>query len=81
MVYSYILRIFEAPYYRSLPKSDPDHRKFDYYFESIWLCIITLSTVGYGDIYAVTVEGKVISMGIAISGAFLMALVVTIVTN
>jgi hypothetical protein len=81
LIFSYLLRIFEAPYYRSLPESDSDFRKFDEFFTSMWLCIITLSTVGYGDVSAVTFEGKCVSIGIAISGAFLMALVVTIVTS
>lgn len=76
VVYSYLIRIFESPYYRA--KNDT---KFDNLSTSVWLCIITLTTVGYGDVYAVTPEGKVISACIAISGAFLMALVVTIVTS
>jgi hypothetical protein len=29
MLYSYVLRIFEAPYYRSLEKNDESYRKFD----------------------------------------------------
>jgi voltage-gated potassium channel len=81
LVYSYLIRIFEAPYYRALDPTDSSYRKFDSLGTSVWLCIITLTTVGYGDVYAVTPEGKVISACIAISGAFLMALVVTIVTS
>lgn len=81
LFYSYLIRIFESPYYRSLPSDDPNYQKFDSLGSSLWLCIITLTTVGYGDVYAVTPEGKIISACIAVSGAFLMALVVTIVTS
>lgn len=79
--YSYLLRIFEAPYYRALPIEDDSYRLFDSFFTPMWLCIITLTTVGYGDVYAVTAAGKSVSVCMAISGAFLMALVVTIVTS
>lgn len=81
LTYSYLLRIFEAPYYRHLDQTDDNYRKFDNFFVPMWLCIITLTTVGYGDVYANTNGGKLVSVGIAISGAFLMALVVTIVTS
>ena len=79
--YAYLLRLFEAPYYRTLPEDDPDHRRFDNFFISVWLVIITITTVGYGDVYAQSNPGKLVSCCIAISGSFLMALVVTIVTS
>ena len=81
LFYSYLLMIFEAPYYNSFPEEDPNHATFDSITVPMWLCIITLTTVGYGDVFAKTNNGRLISVAIAISGAFLMALVVTIVTN
>jgi hypothetical protein len=47
----------------------------------MWLCIITLTTVGYGDVYAQSNTGKIVTVFIAISGTFMMALVVAIVTS
>ena len=49
--------------------------------DALYLSIVTQTTVGYGDISCKTTPGKLFSCFIAISGAFLMALVVTIVTG
>jgi voltage-gated potassium channel len=38
------------------------------YFDSLYLTIITLSTVGYGDIYAHTWQGKLFAMALIIFG-------------
>jgi len=38
------------------------------YFESLYLTIITLSTVGYGDIYAHTWQGRLFAMALIIFG-------------
>lgn len=45
------------------------------YFDGIWYSFITLTTVGYGDIAAVTVIGKIISMLLAVSGVIVVALI------
>lgn len=78
IVFSYVIRVLEAPYYHSLAEESD---KFDDIGTPIWLVVITLTTVGYGDVYAMTNPGRVVSSMIAIMGAFLMALVVSIVTQ
>ena len=45
LLLSYQLRIFEIIYYRAVGLID-----FDQYFDSIWTVIITMATVGYGDL-------------------------------
>ena len=47
----------------------------------MWLVTITVTTVGYGDIYACTLPGQIITLFMAITGTFLMAMVVTIVSD
>jgi len=54
----------------TLPVDDASHRKFDNLFNPMWLCVITLTTVGYGDVYALSVPGKIVSALLAICGAF-----------
>lgn len=42
-------------------------------FSALWWAVATLTTVGYGDIYPVTVLGKVLSAIIALLGIGLVA--------
>ena len=51
--------------------AQPD--KFDNAFSSLWWAVATLTTVGYGDVYPVTVLGKILSGVIAILGVGLVA--------
>ena len=72
MILAYILRVFELPYFRYAD----EYSQFDHYFNSIWVVIITLTTVGYGDIAPSTLPGRVVAMIIALWGAFLISLLV-----
>jgi hypothetical protein len=49
---------------------------FDSYFSSVWNVIITMTTVGYGDIAAISDYGRVISILNALWGAFIISLLV-----
>lgn len=68
---SYLLRIFERIYYES-----QGQKVFDSYITSIWCVIITMTTVGYGDVYAVSPYGRLISILNALWGAFIISLLV-----
>ncbi len=43
------------------------------YFDALWWVMVTLSTVGYGDIVPQTVPGRLIGMGLMASGIGVMA--------
>ncbi|MDR1794238.1 MAG: ion transporter [Erysipelotrichaceae bacterium] len=47
---------------------------FDNALSAMWYAIVTLTTVGYGDLYPVTVLGKVLSAVIALLGIALVAI-------
>ena len=49
---------------------------FDYYDNSVWLIIMTLTTVGYGDVHPHTELGRVVAVITAIWGAILISLIV-----
>ena len=48
--------------------------KFGSIPRSLWWAIITLTTIGYGDVYPVTVVGKIIAGFVAICGIGLIAM-------
>lgn len=52
-------------------KAQPDN--FRNAFDALWWAFATLTTVGYGDIYPVTVLGKILSTVIAVLGIGLVA--------
>ncbi len=49
-------------------------------FDALYLVIITMTTVGYGDITPITWEGKVISMILGMSGLFIFSMSVATVS-
>ena len=55
--------------------------KFPNIIASVWWAIATLTTVGYGDVYPVTVIGKILSGIIAVLGIGLVALPTGIISS
>uniref|UniRef100_K3WTK2 Potassium channel domain-containing protein n=1 Tax=Globisporangium ultimum (strain ATCC 200006 / CBS 805.95 / DAOM BR144) TaxID=431595 RepID=K3WTK2_GLOUD len=61
--------IFERPFPSLLDNEE----------HSLWLAIVTMSTVGYGDAYPVTAYGRVsIFLGAVVGGAILMSLITSV---
>ena len=48
---------------------------------AVWLTIITMTTVGYGDFYPRTIFGRVIDVILVIWGTFIVSLMVVVLTN
>ena len=55
-------------------------REFNSFFDAIYLSVVTLTTVGYGDIYPISQMGKVISMISSFMGIAIVALPTGIIT-
>ena len=61
-------------------RSTPDSQ-IDSFGDAFWFSIVTLSTVGYGDIYPVTVVGRFLGALIAFSGIAAVAIPTGIITT
>lgn len=71
LLLSYLLRIFELPYEISVGTIT-----WNGYFDSIWCIIITMTTVGYGDVTPRTVFGRLVAITAALWGTFLISLLI-----
>jgi len=70
---SYAVRICERP----LIRDEANMGKvfdFNYYPTAIWMMLISIPSVGYGDRYPVTVHGRLIAAVSFISGTFMLSL-------
>jgi hypothetical protein len=80
-----ILQIFERPYYYApLYNTTQTEVKYDPFFniwDAVWLVVITMTTVGYGDIYAMTTWGRITTLIIALFGAILISVLVATMTS
>jgi hypothetical protein len=75
-IFAYIVRIFELPL---LEFFAAEFIMIDSYFKALYLTVITITTVGYGDIVPHSYPGKVCMMSAAGFGAISISLIITVV--
>ena len=82
-ILSYILRLWELPYEQDMVNSATrkNSNNLQDYGSSIWLTCITMTTVGYGDIYPHTIGGQITAIVIALWGTFVISLLIMITSN
>ena len=71
----YCLRIFERLF------TEFSGQDFNLLQNNIWNVIITMTTVGYGDIYPKTTMGRVVGVVIALWGLFLVSIFTVTLSN
>jgi len=76
LILAYLLRIFEMPY-----GLDFGIITWNSYFTAIWCIVITMTTVGFGDVVPRTVPGRLIVIFAALWGTFLISILILSVGN
>ena len=51
------------------------------YANAIWLTVETMTTVGFGDFYPLTIFGRIVLLVIMVWGIFIVPIMVVVVTN
>lgn len=70
--------IFERPYY-TFNQGDFTLHNFGSFYSAVWVCVITMSSVGYGNLIATTTLGRFVTMVAILVGACLLSLLVTLI--
>lgn len=58
-----------------------DEKDFPNFWLAVWWAIVTLATVGYGDVVPTTVAGRVVGAGVIILGVTFLAFLTATVTS
>ncbi len=67
-----------AGFYQFEQVANPDIQNF---LDALWWAVVTATSVGYGDIYPVTIEGRMVAMVLMLFGLALIGTIVGIVSN
>jgi hypothetical protein len=76
LVFSFAVKIYEQNFHSFSGSQD-----YSYIWNSMWLVMLTMTTVGYGDFYPQTHIGRLILVLAAFWGIFIVSLIVLILTN
>jgi len=72
-IYGYLMRTFEIGYHLK-GENENDHNVFYSYADTLWLVVVTMHTIGYGDIYPKTSLGRVITYICTLSGVVIISI-------
>jgi len=77
LIFAYMLRICERPLTRN-----PDYTMIiNNFWNALWCVIATMTTVGYGDFYAITNFGRLVSFFCCTWGALVISVMVVVLTS
>lgn len=73
------IRIFERPVTKALNEvGETDAMDFGNFLNCFWFIIITMTTVGYGDLYPRTFFGRALNFCISLYGISIVSMIVSI---
>jgi hypothetical protein len=75
LIFSYQLKIFDGPL------SHASGQDLNNLINSSWCVIVTLATIGYGEIYPKTFMGRVVGIIVSFWGVFIVSFFVVTLNN
>ena len=60
---------------------DAQPKAFSSVFTSLWWAVVTLTTVGYGDVYPITIGGRIFTFGVLMVGLGIVAVPAGLVSS
>jgi hypothetical protein len=74
--FSLLLMIYERPYWTQ--DLGTNYMQFSSFSAAAWYAIITMTTVGYGDVVASTSMGRFVAIMTIMAGAYIMSIVIAV---
>lgn len=84
ITFAYALKVCERPLIYALSqktKQDPVGNDVSNYYNSLWVTIVTMTTVGYGDFFPRTIPGRAIAFFSCMIGVVVVSLMTIIISN
>eukprot|EP00347_Sterkiella_histriomuscorum_P017263 403350062 len=72
---AYALQVFERPFVNNTPQD------YESYWNALWNIVVTMATIGYGDLYPKTFGGRIVGIIICIWGIFIGSFFTVTLTN
>jgi hypothetical protein len=81
LVFAFTFRIAECQYYNHSPPGQDPPTPATVYSNMVWMTVITMTTVGYGDYTPKTDIGRVIGAFCVTWGVLIVSVMVVVLTN
>jgi hypothetical protein len=78
---AFAVKIFEGPVYAISNESRDELNDFRYLSNCMWYILVTMATVGYGDLYPKTLMGRAIGLMGAFTGTIFISLLIISLQN
>ncbi|TNV83147.1 hypothetical protein FGO68_gene9498 [Halteria grandinella] len=86
IVFGFALRLFEMPYYEddppyNVPPDDDSYQDYTYIWNGMWVVVVTMASIGYGDFYPCSHMGRFIIIFATFWGVFIVSMCIVSVAN
>jgi potassium intermediate/small conductance calcium-activated channel subfamily N protein 2 len=73
VIAGFIIQSYERTF---VPDNPAKAQDFNYFINPLWMCLVTMSTVGYGDFYPRTHMGRIVGVMVCLFGMIVASLLV-----